>query len=78
MLTVDLGPAFAYGCRRAARHIDGLHVGEALAIDVGDRRVTIERRADGFAVDGETLPSRAAVQAILHQAAAAWLIERKD
>lgn len=76
MMTLDFGPSFAYVIRRAGRHLDALPDGDALAVDVGDRRVLIYRRADGWEVDGETfLPSRAAVLATLHQAAAAWLIE---
>lgn len=75
-LVLDLGPAVAYVIRRAARHIEGLPDGGALAVDVGPRRVTVERRPDGWTVDGQDLASVAAVLAELQAAAAAWLTDR--
>lgn len=74
MMTLDLGPALVYVVQRAARHLDGLGDGDALAVDVGDQRVEIERRADGWVVAGDVLPSRAAVLAVLQRAAADWLV----
>ena len=76
-LVLDLGPAGAYVVRRAARHIEGLDVGDVLAVDVGPRRVTVKRQAGGGWTldDGAELPTLAAVLAELNRAAAAWLAE---
>lgn len=75
-LVLDLGPAVAYVVRRAARHIEGQAAGDVLAVDVGARRVLVERQAGGWTVDGGAeLPTLAAVLAELNGAAAAWLAE---
>ena len=72
-LLIDLGPNMAYIIRRLDRHLDALPEGGALAVDLGGRRVLVERTADGWAVDGDQLGSLAAVGAELRRAAADWL-----
>lgn len=75
-LAVDLGPAIAYTVRRLARHLDALDAGDVLAVDVGPRRVTVQRQAGGWTVDGGAeLQDLAAVLAELNGAAAVWLAE---
>ena len=75
-LVLDLGPAIAYVVRRAARHVEAMDAGDVLAVDVGARRVTVERGAGGWTVDGGAeLPTLAAVLAELNRAAAVWLAE---
>lgn len=75
-LVLDLGPALVYVVRRLARHVEALPDGDVLAVDVGARRVIVERRADGWTLDGGAeLPTLAAVLAELQAAAAAWLAE---
>lgn len=74
-LTLDLGPAILYAVRRLARHVEALDVGGALAVDVGARRVMIQRRAAGWTVDGSEVPTLPAVLAELQGAAAAWLVD---
>lgn len=75
-LVLDLGPAVAYVVRRAARHIEGQDAGDVLAVDVGARRVTVQRQAGGWTVDGGAeLQDLAAVLAELNGAAAVWLAE---
>lgn len=76
-LVLDLGPAILYAVRRLARHIEGQAAGDVLTVDVGARRVTVERKADGWTLDGGAeLPTLAAVLAELNHAAAAWLTDR--
>jgi len=76
VLTLDLGPAIAYTVRRAARHLDGLAVGGVLTVDVGARRVVVERTADGWTVDGATpVTTTGGAMVELRRAAAAWLVE---
>lgn len=72
-LVLDLGPSIVYAIRRLSRHLDALPEGGRVAVDVGSARVLVERHADGWTVDGDTLASMAAVQAELRKAAAAWL-----
>lgn len=75
-LVLDLGPAILYAVRRLARHLDALDAGDVLAVDVGPRRVTVQRQAAGWTVDGgAVLPTLAAVLAELNGAAAVWLAE---